>query len=51
VNENDRLWGEEGDSTLPSPSLLDRGAEPVHLSLLLAVTGLVPSLLLLLADQ
>ena len=48
VNENDRLWGDEGDSTLPSPGLSDRGAEPVRLSLLLGLGWL---LLLLLADQ
>uniref|UniRef100_A0A3B5L7M9 GDNF family receptor alpha 4a n=1 Tax=Xiphophorus couchianus TaxID=32473 RepID=A0A3B5L7M9_9TELE len=35
VNGNDRLWGDEGDSTLPSPGLLDHGPEPVHLSMLL----------------
>ncbi|XP_037652743.1 GDNF family receptor alpha-4a isoform X1 [Sebastes umbrosus] len=48
VNENDRLWGDEGDSTLPSPGLSDRGAEPVRLSLLLGLGWL---LLLLLSDQ
>ncbi|TKS87232.1 GDNF family receptor alpha-4 [Collichthys lucidus] len=48
VNENDRLWGDEGDSTLPSPGLSDRGPEPVRASLLLGLGWL---LLLLLADQ
>ncbi|XP_035529527.1 GDNF family receptor alpha-4a [Morone saxatilis] len=48
VNENDRLWGDEGDSTLPSPGLSDRGAEPIRLSLLLVLGWL---LLLLLSDQ
>ncbi len=48
VNENDRLWGDEGDSTLPSPGLSDSGAEPVCLSLLLGFGWL---LLLLLSDQ
>ncbi|KAI4803783.1 hypothetical protein KUCAC02_025431, partial [Chaenocephalus aceratus] len=48
VNENDRLWGDEGDSTLPSPGLLDRGAEPARLSLLLGLGWL---LTLLLSDQ
>ncbi|XP_010877704.2 GDNF family receptor alpha-4a isoform X2 [Esox lucius] len=33
VNENDRLWANEGeDSTLSSPGLLDHGASPLHLS-------------------
>lgn len=48
VNENDRLWGDEGDSTLPSPGLSDRGAEPARLSLLLGLGWLLP---LLLSDQ
>uniref|UniRef100_A0A3Q3IT96 GDNF/GAS1 domain-containing protein n=1 Tax=Monopterus albus TaxID=43700 RepID=A0A3Q3IT96_MONAL len=50
VNENDRLWGAESDPTLPSPGLLDRGAEPVCLSLLLGLGWLLPTLLLL-SDQ
>lgn len=35
MNENDRLWGDEGDSTLPSPGLSDGAAEPVSLTLTL----------------
>ncbi|KAF7650302.1 hypothetical protein LDENG_00127950, partial [Lucifuga dentata] len=50
VNENDRLWGDEGDSTLPSPSLLDRGAESVHLSLPLLALGWLLAAMLLLRD-
>ncbi|KAK6304924.1 hypothetical protein J4Q44_G00255100 [Coregonus suidteri] len=35
VNENDRLWGGDGeDWTLPSPGLVDHGAPPLHLSAL-----------------
>lgn len=52
VNQNDRLWGDEGDegdSTLPSPSLSDRGAEPGRPSLLLLLLLAVSWLLL--ADQ
>lgn len=48
VNENDRLWGNEVDSTFPSPGLPGHGAEPVRLSLLLGLGWL---LLLLLSDQ
>ncbi|XP_069392223.1 GDNF family receptor alpha-4a [Paralichthys olivaceus] len=51
VNENDRLWGDEGDSTLPSPGLSDHGAEPVHLSLLLGLGWLLPAVLLLLLSD
>ncbi|KAF0022034.1 hypothetical protein F2P81_025712 [Scophthalmus maximus] len=47
VNENDRLWGDEGDSTLPSPGLSDGGARPVPLSLLLGLGWLLPTALLL----
>lgn len=41
VNENDRLWDDDGDSTLPSPGLLDHGAEPVCLSMPLLSLGLL----------
>lgn len=50
VNENDRLWGDDEDSTLPSPGLSDRGAEPSHLSLLLGLAWLL-LLTLLLSNQ
>lgn len=48
MNENDRLWGDDGDSTLPSPGLSDRGADPARLSVLLSLAWMVP---LLLSDQ
>ncbi|KAF3700801.1 GDNF family receptor alpha-4 [Channa argus] len=51
VNENDRLWGDEGDSTLPSPGLSDHGAEPVRPSLLLLGLGWLLHTLMLLSDQ
>uniref|UniRef100_A0A674MCF2 GDNF family receptor alpha 4a n=1 Tax=Takifugu rubripes TaxID=31033 RepID=A0A674MCF2_TAKRU len=44
VNENDRLWGDDGDSTLPSPGLSDRGADPAHLTFALSLAWLVPLL-------
>lgn len=47
VNENDRLWGDEGDSTLPSGGLSDGGAEPPRLSLTLGLGWLLLLLLLL----
>lgn len=47
VNENDRLWGEESESTLPSPGLSDRGADPGRLSVLLSLAWMIP----LLSDQ
>lgn len=50
VNENDRLWGDDEDTTLPSPGLSDRGAEPAHPSLLLGL-GWLLLLLFLLSDQ
>ncbi|KAJ7988846.1 hypothetical protein DPEC_G00313430 [Dallia pectoralis] len=47
VNENDRLWGDEGEySTLASPGLLDHGAPPVHVSPLAWTLPLGLSLLL-----
>lgn len=45
VNENDRLWGDDRDSTLPSPGLSDRGADPAHLTFTLSLAWLVPLLL------
>lgn len=48
VNENDRLWGEDGDSTLPSPGLSDGGADPARLCVLLSLAWMTP---LLLSDQ
>lgn len=50
MNENDRLWGVDEDSTLPSPGLSDRGAEPSRLSLPLGL-GWLLLLTLLLSDQ
>lgn len=44
VNENDRLWGDDGDSTLPSPGLSDRGADAARLSFLLGLAWLIPLL-------
>ncbi|KAM9777417.1 GDNF family receptor alpha-4a [Neosynchiropus ocellatus] len=49
-NENERLWGDEGDSTLPSPSLSDDGAGCLGLSLLLSFGWMILHLLLL-SDQ
>ncbi|XP_072313637.1 GDNF family receptor alpha-4a [Eucyclogobius newberryi] len=50
VNENDRLWGDEEDSTLPSPGLSEHGgAASRHMGL--ALGWLVPVLLLLLSHQ
>ncbi|KAL0969530.1 hypothetical protein UPYG_G00228460 [Umbra pygmaea] len=49
VNENDRLWGDEGqDSTLASPGMMDHGASPVRLS---ALAWALPLGLLLLTCQ
>eukprot|EP00063_Salmo_salar_P092563 XP_014067398.1 PREDICTED: GDNF family receptor alpha-4-like [Salmo salar] len=48
VNENDRLWGDDGeDSTLLSPGLLDHGTPPLHLSTVGWTLPLGLSLLLL----
>lgn len=44
ANENDRLWGDDGDATLPSPGLSDRGADPAHLTFTLSLAWLVPLL-------
>ena len=52
VNENDRLWGDDGeDSTLVSPGLLDHGAPPLLLSAVGWTLPLGLSLLLLLGNQ
>ncbi|XP_064882049.1 GDNF family receptor alpha-4-like [Oncorhynchus nerka] len=52
VNENDRLWGDDGeDSTLLSPGLLDHGAPPLLLSTAGWTLPLGLSLLLLLGYQ
>lgn len=50
VNENDRLWGEDIDSTLTSPGLLDGSDDPLSLSVLLLLSWMTSVLLLLLSD-
>ena len=46
MNENDRLWGDEGDATLSSPGLADGGADPARLSGPLSLAWMVLLLLL-----
>lgn len=41
MNENDRLWEDDGVATLPSPGLSDRGADPARLSALLSLAWMI----------
>ncbi|CAB1439073.1 unnamed protein product [Pleuronectes platessa] len=50
VNENGRLWDDEGDSTPPSPGLSDGGSEPVHPTRLLGLGWLLLLAALLISD-
>ncbi|CAL8297970.1 unnamed protein product [Arctogadus glacialis] len=53
TQENDRLWGDEEDSTLPSPGLSDASSKPSLWPLLLGTALLLPGPLfhlLLLSD-
>ena len=42
LQENDRLWGDEEDSTLPSPGLSDASSKPSLGPLLLGTALLLP---------